>query len=138
VTANIQELFGPYADEAQRLARAASTTAESYYPAIKGLLTRVLEFLQLPFEVRTNTSESRAERGHDLPDFSFYDGPGEFLVVCGEAERPNEEIRDVSFSKERNNQIGRYSDLVSQAGRRLKVVWLWLSRIRNILRLGSF
>ena len=106
--ANIQEPFRSYAEEARRLAAATSTTEESYYPAIKSLLSHVLESLQLPFEVRISTSESRAERGHDLPDFSFYDGPGEFLVVCGEAKLPSEEIREVAFSEERNNQIGRY------------------------------
>jgi N-6 DNA Methylase len=50
----------------------------------------------------------RAEQGHDLPDFSFYDSPGEFLVVCGEVKLPDTEVREVAFSEERNNQIGRY------------------------------
>lgn len=38
-----QKLFDPYAEEVLRLASATSTTEERYYPAIKGLLTRILD-----------------------------------------------------------------------------------------------
>jgi len=103
-----QKLFDPYAEEVLRLASATSTTEESYYPAIKGLLTRILDFIQLPFDVRTSTSESRAQGGRDLPDFALYDGPGEFLVVCGEAKLPGVELAEIAFSEDRNNQVGRY------------------------------
>jgi hypothetical protein len=103
-----QQLFRPYSDEVRRLVGAASTTEETYYPAIKGLLTRALEFLDLPFEARTSTSEARSQRGIDLPDFALYDGPGEFLVVCGEVKLPDADLRELAFSEERNNQIGRY------------------------------
>jgi len=103
-----QQLFRPYADEVRRLVGAASTTEETYYPAIKGLLARALEFLDLPFEARTSTSEGRAQSGIDLPDFALYDGPGEFLVVCGEVKLPGADLRELAFSEERNNQIGRY------------------------------
>ena len=41
-----QKVFDPYAEEVLRLASATSTTEESYYPAIKGLLTRILDFIQ--------------------------------------------------------------------------------------------
>jgi len=103
-----QQLFRPYIDEVRRLVGAASTTEETYYPAIKGLLTRALEFLKLPFEARTSTAETRAQRGIDLPDFALYDGPGEFLVVCGEVKLPTGNLQELAFSEERNNQIGRY------------------------------
>jgi hypothetical protein len=103
-----QQLFRPYSDEVRRLVGATSTTEETYYPAIKGLLARALEFLHLPFEARTSTSEARAQRGIDLPDFALYDGPGEFLVVCGEVKLPDADLRQLAFSEERNNQIGRY------------------------------
>jgi Xaa-Pro aminopeptidase len=32
----------------------------------------------------------------------------EDIVVCGEVKLPSEEIRDIAFSEERNDQIGRY------------------------------
>src|SRR4051794_39301355 len=103
-----QQLSRPYAEEVRRLAGAASTTEETYYPSIKSFLTRALEFLKLPFEARTSTAELRAQRGVDLPDFALYDGPGEFLVVCGEVKLPDADLRELAFSEERNNQIGRY------------------------------
>lgn len=87
-----QELFRPYADEVRRLLGAASTTEETYYPAIKSLLSRALEFLKLPFEARTSTAEVRAQRGLDLSDFALYDGPGEFLVVCGDVKLPDADL----------------------------------------------
>jgi Type ISP C-terminal specificity domain/N-6 DNA Methylase len=103
-----QELFRPFANEVRRLISATSTTEETYYPAIKGLLTRALESLDLSFEARTSTAEARAQRGVDLPDFALYDGAGEFLVVCGEVKLPAADLRELAFSEDRNNQIGRY------------------------------
>lgn len=85
-----------------------STTEPSYYPAVKTLLSKMLDHETLPFEVRASTSESRAGGGHDQPDFALYDGQGEYLVVSGEVKLPSVDINAIAFSEERNDQIGRY------------------------------
>lgn len=101
-------IFKPYADEVATLSASHSTTEPSYYPAIKTLLSNILEHEILPFEVRASTSESRVDGGHDQPDFALYDGNGDYLVVAGEVKLASEEIEDIAFSEERNDQIGRY------------------------------
>ncbi len=104
----MEEIFSDYASEVSRLAVSASTTELTYYPAIKSLLTKMLATEQLPFEVRASTSEARLGGGRDQPDLALYDGEGDFLVVCGEVKLPAQEIKDLAFSEERNDQIGRY------------------------------
>jgi len=98
----------PYGTEVCRLAKSSTTREESYYPAIKALLTAVLETCRLPFEVRTATSEKRAGGGVDLPDLAFYDGPGEFIVVCCEVKKPTAEIEELAQSCAQGDQVGRY------------------------------
>ena len=56
-----------YVTETRRLQRLDSTTEETFYPAIKDLLTAVLRAQNLPFEVRTGTSEVK-DSGTDRPD----------------------------------------------------------------------
>ena len=55
-----------YVAETRRLSSLASTTEETFYPAIRELLTAILRSQTLPFEVRTGTSEGKAAS----PDFS--------------------------------------------------------------------
>ncbi|MGD1061722.1 MAG: type ISP restriction/modification enzyme [Terracidiphilus sp.] len=104
----MDDIFQAYADEVRRLAVSATTTEPSYYPAIKTLFSKMLAGENLPFEVRASTSESRVAGGHDQPDIALYDGNGDFMVVCGEVKLPTQEIKDLAFSEERNDQIGRY------------------------------
>jgi hypothetical protein len=97
-----------YTKEVVRLAQSATTTEETYYPAIRNLLSHILNERKLPFEIRTGTSEEREGGGTDLPDVAFYDGEGDFIVVCGEVKLPSQNLEDLAFSTERNDQIGRY------------------------------
>ena len=43
-----------------------------------------------------------------MPDIALYDGHGDYLVVSGEVKLPSDEIKEIAFSEERNDQIGRY------------------------------
>jgi hypothetical protein len=104
----MDDIFNDYIDEVAVLSASHTTTEPSYYPAIKSLLSKMLSVETLPFEVRASTSESRAGGGHDMPDMALYDGNGDYLVVAGEVKLPSEEIKDIAFSEERNDQIGRY------------------------------
>lgn len=85
-----------------------TTTEQTFYPAIKGLLSRILEDRGLPFDARMNTSERRQGGGSDLPDLALYDRSGQFPLVCGEVKLPGEEIVEMAGSTDRNDQIGRY------------------------------
>lgn len=89
--------------EATRLIASETTTEATFYPAIKHLLTCALLERSLPFEVRTNTSESG-----DQPDLAFYDGQGDYLVLAGEAKLPDADLIDLCQSEANKNQIGRY------------------------------
>jgi len=100
-----------YVAETRRLSGIASSTEETFYPAIRELLTAILRSQNLPFEVRTGTSESR-EVGADRPDFILADS-GLFVGVYGEVKKPNTVLEDVVSSTERGDQIGRY---LSQTG----------------------
>jgi hypothetical protein len=53
----------PYAAEVSRLAKSATTTEPSFYPAIKSLLSGVLAKRGLYFDVRIKTSERREGGG---------------------------------------------------------------------------
>lgn len=104
----MDDIFRDYTDEVAVLSASHSTTELSYYPAIKSLLAKMLGQETLPFEVRASTSESRAGGGRDMPDLALYDGDGEYLVVAAEVKLPSAEVKDIAFSEERNDQIGRY------------------------------
>jgi hypothetical protein len=97
-----------YASEITRLANSATSTEQSFYPAIKALLSAILSDRGLPFDVRVNTSERRQGGGNDLPDLALYDESGRFPLVCGEVKLIGEEIADMAGSTERNDQVGRY------------------------------
>lgn len=98
----------PYAAEVSRLAKSATTTEPSFYPAIKSVLSWSLASRGLPFDVRINTSERREGGGTDLPDVALYDGAGQFPVVCGEVKLPGAEIADIVISTDGDDQVGRY------------------------------
>lgn len=104
----MDNIFRTYGEEVAALSASRSTTEPSYYPAIKTLLSKMLERETLPFEVRASTSESRTGGGRDMPDLALYDGQGDYLVVAGEVKLPSDDIRTIAFSEERNDQIGRY------------------------------
>ncbi|MCW5979740.1 MAG: hypothetical protein KIT09_16795 [Bryobacteraceae bacterium] len=104
----MDDIFQAYSDEVRRLAASHSTTEPTYYPAIKALLSKMLSRESLPFEVRASTSESRSGGGRDQPDLALYDGEGDYVVVCSEVKLPSQEIKDIAYSEDRNDQIGRY------------------------------
>ena len=104
----ISRIVDTYTRQVRRLALARSTTEPSYYPAIKSLLECTLTELNLPFEVRINTTEERRGGGRDLPDIAIYDGPGGFLVASGEVKLPDVTLEDTVLGRDRNDQGGRY------------------------------
>jgi len=104
----MDDFFKAYGEEVAGLAASRTTTEPSYYPGIKTLLSKMLARESLPFEVRASTSESRTGGGRDMPDIALYDGHGDYLVVSGEVKLPSDEIKEIAFSEERNDQIGRY------------------------------
>lgn len=97
-----------YAREVLRLRGAESTREETFYPAIRSLITELLQAQALPFDVRTSTSERRIGGGTDLPDLALYDGAGEFVVALCEVKLPHNTIAQMAASNEHNDQIGRY------------------------------
>ena len=95
-----------YVTETRRLQGLDSTTEETFYPAIRDLLTAVLRTQNLPFEVRTGTSEAK-DSGTDRPDFVLADS-ALFVGVFGEVKRPDVSLKEIAVSTEQENQIGRY------------------------------
>ena len=97
-----------YARDVSALITTGSTTEASYYPAVQALVAAALRVEDLPFDVRTNTSEQRPGGGVNLPDIALYDTGGLFLTVCGEVKLPDRKLNTLAASTEGNNQIGRY------------------------------
>ena len=97
-----------YASEVRQLISAGSTIEPTYYPSVRTLISVTLAVEGLPFSVRTNTSEKKAEGGVNFPDVALYDSDGEFLVTCGEVKLPTAELEELAASTENNDQIGRY------------------------------
>ena len=108
MAASPKELLTAYAEEVADLAGSAGSTEPSYYPAIQRLFTALLRLRGLPFDVRVNTSEHRAQGGVDLPDLAFYEGVGDYVVVISEVKLPNVDITALARSTEQGDQIGRY------------------------------
>lgn len=97
-----------YAADVSQLSASSSTTEETYYPATRELLGKLLQGRSLPFQVRIATSEHRPTGGGaDRPDFALYDRE-DFVAVFGEVKLPDAELNDLAVSVERNDQIGRY------------------------------
>jgi hypothetical protein len=82
----MNDIFKSYGDEVAALSASPSTTEASYYPAIKTLLSHMLDRETLPFGARASTSEDRAQGGHDMPDLALYDGEGDYLVSVQQSE----------------------------------------------------
>ena len=95
-----------YVLETRQLHGLVSTTEETFYPAVRDLLTAVLRSQNLPFEVRTGTSEAKAA-GTDRPDFVLADS-ALFVGVFGEVKKPDVTLEEIAVSTERDDQIGRY------------------------------
>ena len=95
-----------YVAQTRRLNSLGSTTEETFYPAIRDLLSAILRMQDLPFEVRTGTSEER-ERGTDRPDFVLADA-ALFVGVFGEVKKSDVSIGEIAVSTDRDDQIGRY------------------------------
>ena len=83
-----------YVAETRRLSEIGSTTEETFYPAVRDLLSAVLRAHNLPFQVRTGTSESK-ESGPDRPDFILADS-GLFVGVFGEIKTPDATLEDIA------------------------------------------
>lgn len=95
-----------YESETRALAKTPGVTEETYYPHIRQLISTAMTALQLPFEVRTGTSERRPSKGWDRPDFVVADGAQ--IAAYGEAKSPEADLADLAVSVDRDNQIGRY------------------------------
>ncbi|MBX3499239.1 MAG: N-6 DNA methylase [Alphaproteobacteria bacterium] len=95
-----------YVSETRRLESIPSSTEATFYPAIRSLLSSILDQRRLPFEVRTNTSEAK-QGGTDMPDFVLGDKAA-FVGVYGEVKRATVPLDDLAASAEQNDQIGRY------------------------------
>ncbi len=102
----IASALDAYQMETQALSERAGVTEESYYPAIKQLITVTLAAAKLPFEIRTGTSEVRSVKFNDRPDFVLADCG--LVVSYGEVKTPDAELREVALSEKNDDQIGRY------------------------------
>lgn len=97
-----------YAAQVVALSNSTTTTEASFYPAIRTLIADLVEHLGLRHEVRVGTSEDRVGGGRDLPDLAIYEGGGSFLSVAGEIKLPGSDLRALSRSTDRKDQVGRY------------------------------
>jgi len=102
----IEAALEAYELETRQLAGISSTTEETFYPAIRHLITAAVEKLQLPFDIRNGTSEMRPGKGRDRPDFVLMEG--QIVAVYGEIKLTNEDLQTLSASLDRDDQIGRY------------------------------
>jgi len=102
----VQAALDSYNAETRALATQLGVTEESYYPSIRQLLSAVLSHTQLPFEVRTGTSEIRPGKGRDRPDFVVADAS--LIAAYGEVKAPAADLNQLAGSTERDDQIGRY------------------------------
>jgi hypothetical protein len=103
---NIISALANYVTETRHLDSQPTSTENTFYPAIKALISAVLKERRLPFEVRVNTSETKS-KARDLPDFVLGDDKM-FVGVYGEVKRANVLLEDLALSTEQNDQIGRY------------------------------
>ncbi|KAA0250333.1 MAG: helicase [Acidobacteria bacterium] len=90
------------------MTRSSTTTEETYYPAIRNLLTAVLLSRGLTYKVRVATSEERSGGGTDKPDVALYGGDGSFLAVAGEVKTPAADLEELAMSTKQGDQVGRY------------------------------
>lgn len=86
---------------------AATTSESTYYASLRPLLGRLLSERRLPLDVRVSTTEPRGGGGRDQPDLALYHR-GDYAAVLIEVKLSQEDLRDLAFSVERNDQVGRY------------------------------
>ena len=104
--APLSESIATYCSDTRTLEALPTSTEATFYPDIRTLLSAVLRHEQLPFDVRTGTSEKGAA-SHDMPDFVLGDG-ALFVGVYGEVKRAGTSLEDLAGSTEQKDQIGRY------------------------------
>lgn len=102
----LSEQIIAYCADTRNLDSLPTSTETTFYPDIRTLLTAVLKYEKLPFDVRTGTSEKGAA-SHDMPDFVLGDG-ALFVGVYGEVKRASTSLQDLAASTEQKDQIGRY------------------------------
>jgi hypothetical protein len=93
---NIISALANYVTETRHLDSQPTSTENTFYPAIKALISAVLKERRLPFEVRVNTSETKS-KARDLPDFVLGDDKM-FVGVYGEVKRANVLLEDLALS----------------------------------------
>lgn len=103
----VNQAVAEYARDVAKLSASSGTNEGTFYPALQGLLNELLRVGNLPFEVRTTTSQRRTGGGADQPDLAFYD-VGDFPVVLGEVKLPGEDLTVLARSTDRGDQVGRY------------------------------
>ncbi|MER8379254.1 hypothetical protein NKJ36_11755 [Mesorhizobium sp. M0142] len=109
---NIVRAILEYVSETRHLHTLSSSTENTFYPAIKTLITAVLKEGRLPFQVRVNTSESNA-KARDMPDFVLGDDKM-FVGVYGEVKRPSARLKTSPF---------RWNRTIKSAAISRKPVW---------------
>ena len=82
-----------YVKETRHLDSQPSSTENTFYPAIRNLISAILKEGRLPFEVRVNTSEAKGKT-RDMPDFVLGDDKM-FVGVYGEVKRANVTLEDL-------------------------------------------
>jgi hypothetical protein len=97
-----------YANTVRQLLQSSTTTEATFYPGLRSLIAAALADLNLPFDVRINTSERKSGGGINLPDVALYDSDGAFVVVAGEVKLPTVDLDFVAMSTDRKDQVGRY------------------------------
>ncbi len=102
----LSESVATYCADTRNLEALPTSTETTFYPDIRTLLTAVLKTENLPFEVRTGTSE-KGKGARDMPDFVLGDG-GLFVGVYGEVKRAGTALADLAVSTEQKDQVGRY------------------------------
>ena len=111
MSATLTEVIAKYCADTRNLEAQSTSTETTFYPDIRVLLSAVLKAENLPFDVRTGTSEKGVE-SHDMPDFVFGNS-ALFVAVYGEVKRAGTDLADLAVSTEQKDQIGRY---LAQAG----------------------
>lgn len=106
LSATLAQAIATYCADTRALEALPNSTETTFYPDVKTLLTTVLRLENLPFEVRTGTSE-KGKGSYDMPDFVLGDG-GLFVGVYGEVKRASASLDDLAVSIEQKDQIGRY------------------------------
>ena len=104
--APLSDPIATYCSDTRNLEALPTSTETTFYPDVRALLAAVLKSENLPFDVRTGTSE-KGKSSHDMPDFVLGDG-ALFVGVYGEVKRAGTSLEDLAVSTEQKDQIGRY------------------------------